>query len=99
MSLLGFSSFGRPGELNPRPCGLGARCATPGPPHLPTLISYRIIYPVPENLRNVPTSLNNPGLAPLCIVDKTIKAWSRDKTTLPEDLHYSGHDLVRLKVN
>merc|ERR1712042_317611 len=32
------------------------------------------------------------------LVDKTMKGWNRDKSTLPEDLHYSGHELVRLKT-
>ena len=32
------------------------------------------------------------------LVEKTMKGWNRDKNTLPEDLHYSGHELVRLKT-
>jgi len=32
------------------------------------------------------------------LVDKTMKGWNREKSTLPEDLHYSGHELVRLKT-
>ncbi len=32
------------------------------------------------------------------LTDKTMKGWNRDKNTLPEDWHYSGHELVRLKV-
>jgi len=32
------------------------------------------------------------------LIDKTMKGWSRERSTLPEDLHYSGHELVRLKV-
>merc|ERR1719347_2104279 len=31
------------------------------------------------------------------LVEKTMKGWNREKHTLPEDLHYSGHELVRLK--
>ena len=31
------------------------------------------------------------------LVDKTMKGWNRERSTLPEDLHYSGHELVRLK--
>ena len=27
-----------------------------------------------------------------------MKGWNREKNTLPEDLHYSGHELVRLKT-
>jgi len=33
---------------------------------------------------------------PIRLVEKTMKGW--EKRTLPEDLHYSGHELVRLKV-
>jgi len=32
------------------------------------------------------------------LVDKTMKGWNRERSTLPEDLHYSGHELVRLKT-
>ena len=32
------------------------------------------------------------------LVEKTMKGWNREKNTLPEDLHYSGHELVRLKT-
>jgi len=32
------------------------------------------------------------------LIDKTMKGWNREKNTLPEDLHYSGHELVRLKT-
>lgn len=32
------------------------------------------------------------------LVDKTMKGWSRERSTLPEDHHYSGHELVRLKT-
>merc|ERR1719189_3460400 len=32
------------------------------------------------------------------LVEKTMKGWNREKITLPEDLHYSGHELVRLKT-
>jgi len=32
------------------------------------------------------------------LIEKTMKGWSRERSTLPEDLHYSGHELVRLKV-
>jgi len=32
------------------------------------------------------------------LVDKTMKGWNRERNTLPEDLHYSGHELVRLKA-
>jgi len=32
------------------------------------------------------------------LVEKTMKGWSRERSTLPEDLHYSGHELVSLKV-
>ena len=32
------------------------------------------------------------------LVDRTMKGWSRERSTLPEDLHYSGHELVRLKT-
>merc|ERR1711978_224434 len=32
------------------------------------------------------------------LVDKTTKGWNRERSTLPEDLHYSGHELVRLKT-
>ena len=32
------------------------------------------------------------------LTDKTMKGWNRDKNTLPEDFHYSGHELVRLKI-
>ena len=35
---------------------------------------------------------------PIKLTDKTMKGWNRDKNTLPEDWHYSGHELVRLKV-
>jgi len=31
------------------------------------------------------------------LIDKTMKGWNRERSTLPEDLHYSGHELVRLK--
>jgi len=31
------------------------------------------------------------------LVEKTMKGWNRERSTLPEDLHYSGHELVRLK--
>jgi len=31
------------------------------------------------------------------LIDKTMKSWNRDRSTLPEDLHYSGHQLVKLK--
>merc|ERR1711872_21311 len=27
-----------------------------------------------------------------------MKGWNRERSTLPEDLHYSGHELVRLKT-
>ena len=35
------------------------------------------------------------------LIDKTMKGWNRERSTLPEDLHYSGHELVsfRLKIN
>jgi len=32
------------------------------------------------------------------LVEKTMKSWNRERATLPEDLHYSGHELVRLKL-
>ena len=32
------------------------------------------------------------------LVDKTMKGWNREMSTLPKDLHYSGHELVRLKT-
>merc|ERR1719319_2036766 len=32
------------------------------------------------------------------LIEKTMKGWSWERSTLPEDLHYSGHELVRLKV-
>eukprot|EP00088_Acartia_fossae_P028317 TRINITY_DN2909_c0_g1_i2.p1 TRINITY_DN2909_c0_g1~~TRINITY_DN2909_c0_g1_i2.p1 ORF type:complete len:622 (+),score=241.23 TRINITY_DN2909_c0_g1_i2:267-1868(+) len=35
---------------------------------------------------------------PIKLTEKTMKGWNRDKNTLPEDFHYSGHELVRLKV-
>ena len=28
------------------------------------------------------------------LIDKTMKGWNRERSTLPEDLHYSGHELV-----
>jgi len=34
----------------------------------------------------------------ITLTEKTMKSWNRDKNTLPEDHHYSGHELVRLKV-
>ena len=30
------------------------------------------------------------------LIDKTMKGWNRERSTLPEDLHYSGHELVSL---
>ena len=32
------------------------------------------------------------------MTDKTIKAWSKEGNTLPEDLRYSGEDFVCLKM-
>ena len=35
----------------------------------------------------------------ITLTEKTMKGWNRGNNTLPEDLHYSGHQLVTLKVN
>ena len=32
------------------------------------------------------------------LIDKTIKGWNRELSTLPEDLHYSGHELVSFSL-
>ena len=50
-----------------------------------------------EKMDTVEFLLSKPKKA-IMLVDKTMKGWNREKTTLPEDLHYSGHELVRLKV-
>ncbi|XP_023323672.1 condensin complex subunit 2 isoform X2 [Eurytemora carolleeae] len=49
-----------------------------------------------EKMDTVEFLLSKPKKA-IMLVDKTMKGWNREKTTLPEDLHYSGHELVRLK--
>ena len=33
------------------------------------------------------------------LIDKTMKGWNRERSTLPEDLHYSGHELVSFIYN
>ena len=50
-----------------------------------------------EKMEKVEFLLSKPKKA-IMLVDKTMKGWNREKSTLPEDLHYSGHELVRLKV-
>jgi len=43
------------------------------------------------------SALLQPPKKSVKLIDKTMKGWNRERSTMPEDLHYSGHELVRLK--
>jgi len=50
-----------------------------------------------DTLEKMEKYLTKPKKA-ITLTEKTMKGWNRGNNTLPEDLHYSGHQLVTLKV-
>ena len=69
--------------------------------HRPRQLASLVIAGVSEALKEMCDKLKVLLTVPktsVKLVEKTMKGWNRDKNTLPEDLHYSGHELVRLNT-
>jgi len=52
---------------------------------------------VDDETENIERLLSAPSKS-IRLAERTMKGWNRDKNILPEDLHYSGRELVSLKT-